>query len=284
MSLPISLLYVFILLLSLLLIFDLLVVLLSFSILWYEYANAHPELIKDRCSRANLRRILPLLLPEFFFNFTTLLTVPFGIFPAGRPQLKRGVTPTLLLHGLFVNRACWFWFRSRLKHHGCENILTINLSGFHSEEVQTELLSKKIDELRHRLGVNKVNLVGHSMGGIIARNYVQRRGGQNKVDRLIFLGTPHQGSKLTPFSFMPLGKLLMPGSDFLRRLNSEPEPVGVQTVNIYTRKDNMVLPNTSAQLPWGAQVELDNMGHTSLLYRTAVIDATTAALTAKPAA
>jgi len=273
-----SLLYLLIFLLFLLLIFDLLVVLLSFSILWYEYANAHPELIKDRCSRNNLRRILPLLFPEFVLNFTTLLTVPFGIFSARRPQLKRGVTPTLLLHGLFVNRACWFWFRSRLKRHGCENLVTINLSGFHSEEVLTELLSKKIDELRHRLGVNKVNLVGHSMGGIIARNYVQRRGGQDKVDRLIFLGTPHQGSKLTPFSFMPLGKLLMPGSEFLNRLNSEPPPAGVQTVNIYPRKDNMVLPHTSAQLAWGNQVELDDMGHTSLIYRATAIDATAAAL------
>jgi triacylglycerol esterase/lipase EstA (alpha/beta hydrolase family) len=284
MSLPMSLLYVLILLLTVLLIFDLLVVLLSFSILWYEYANTHPELVKNRCSRANLRRILPLLLPEFFFNFTTLLTVPFGLFPASRPQLKRGVTPTLLLHGLFVNRACWFWFRFRLKQHGCENIVTINLSGFHSEEVLTELLSKKIDELRHRLGVNKVNLVGHSMGGIIARNYVQRRGGQDKVDRLIFLGTPHQGSKLTPFSFMPLGKLLMPGSDFLNRLNNEPAPTGVRAINIYTRKDNMVLPNTSAQLAWGTQIELDDMGHTSLIYRAAAIDAAAAALSAKPAA
>lgn len=198
-----SLFYLFIFLLLLLLMFDLLVVLLSFSILWYEYANANPELVKNRCSSNNLRRIPPLLAPEFFFNFISLLTIPFGLFSPGRPNLKRGITPTLLLHGLFVNRACWFWFKSRLKLQGCENIVTINLSGFHSEEVLTELLAKKIDELRHRLGVNKVNLVGHSMGGIIARNYVQRRGGQDKVNHLIFLGTPHHGSKLTPFPSCP---------------------------------------------------------------------------------
>ncbi len=273
-----GLLYVFITLLILLLIFDLLVIVLSFSILWYELANANPELLRNRFCRNNLRRIPALLMPEFFFNFTTLLTVPFGLFSPGQPNLKRGVTPTLLLHGLFVNRACWFWFRSKLRTHGCDNIVTLNLSGFHSEEVLTELLAKKIDELRHRLGVNKVHLVGHSMGGIIARNYVQRRGGQDKVDRLIFLGTPHHGSKLTPFSFMPLGKLLMPGSDFLNRLNSEPAPTGVQTVNIFSRKDNMVLPNSSAQLNWGIQVELDDMGHTSLIYRAAAINTTAAAL------
>ena len=273
-----TLLYMIVTLLLLLLIFDLLVILLSFSILWYEYANSHPELIKNRFSRENLRNLPRLLLPEAFFNLVTILSVPFGLYTPKRQSLKRGNTPILLLHGLFVNRACWFWFQARLKRHGFENIVSINLSAFHSEEVLTELLAKKVDELRHRLGVNKVHLVGHSMGGIIARNYVQRRGGQGKVDRLIFLGTPHRGSKLIPFSFMPLGKLLIPGSDFLTRLNSEPPPAQVQVYNIYTCKDNMVLPNSSAQLDWGTEVQLDNMGHTSLIYRAAAIDATVAAL------
>ncbi|MFO7766966.1 MAG: alpha/beta fold hydrolase [Pelovirga sp.] len=272
------LLYLIVFLLLALLIFDLLVILLSFSILWYEYANSHPELIKKRFSRENLSKLPRLLLPEAFFNFITILSVPLGLYTPKRQNLKRGVTPILLLHGLFVNRACWFWFKSRLKRHGFENIVTINLSAFHNEEVLSELLAKKIDELRHRLGVNKVHLIGHSMGGIIARNYVQRRGGQDKVERLIFLGTPHHGSKLTPFSFMPLGKLLIPGSDFLTRLNSEPPPTQVQVSNIYTFKDNMVLPNSSAQLDWGSQVQLDNMGHTSLIYRAAAVDATVAAL------
>ena len=273
-----SLLYLILIPLLLLLIFDILVIVMSFGILWYEYANWRPELIKNRFSRENLRMLPRLLLPEAFFNFITILSVPFGLYTPKRQQLKRGVTPILLLHGLFVNRACWFWFQSRLKRLGFENIVTINLSAFHSEEVLTELLAKKIDELRHRLGVNKVHLIGHSMGGIIARNYVQRRGGQDKVDRLIFLGTPHQGSKLTPFSCMPLGKLLIPDSDFLTRLNKEPYPTQVEVYNIYTRKDNMVIPNSSAQIDWGIQVELDNMGHTSLIYRAEAIDAAAAAL------
>lgn len=273
-----SLLFVIITLLFLILLFDLLVVLLSFSICWYEHANSCPELIKHRFTRENLLRIPQLLIPEAWFNFITLLTIPFGLLPASKKNLQRGVTPILLLHGLFVNRACWFWFQSGLRQHGFENIITINLSALHSEEVLTELLAKRIDELRHRLGVNKVHLVGHSMGGIIARNYIQRRGGQDKVDQLVCLGTPHHGSKLTPFSFMPLGKLLMPGSDFLNRLNAEPPPAGVQVTNIYSCKDNMVLPNSSAQIDWGTAIPLDNIGHTSLIFRAAAIDATATAL------
>lgn len=266
-----------VLLLSILL-FDLLVVLLTYSICWYENANNQPELIDGRFSRKNLALIPRLLIPEAFFNFVTLLSAPLGLLPIPGQNLKRGVTPTLLLHGLFVNRACWFWFRMRLKRQGIDNIVTMNLSALHSEEILTELLAKRIDELRHQLGVNQVNLVGHSMGGIVARNFVQRRGGRQKIARLICLGSPHRGSKLTCFSFMPLGKLLIPGCDFLTRLNAEPEPENVKTTNIYTRKDNMVLPNSACHLDWGKSVILDNMGHTSLLFRSDAIQATVTAL------
>lgn len=109
------------------------------------------------------------------------------------------------------------------------------------------------------------------MGGIIARNYIQLRGGASKVDQLICLGSPHAGSKLATFSVSPLGKHLIPGSVFLQRLNSSPQPEQVTCTNIYTRKDNMVLPNNHCLLEWAENIEVDNIGHTSLIYRTQVV-------------
>ncbi len=40
----------------------------------------------------------------------------------------------------------------------------------------------------------KVDVVAHSMGGLVARQYIQSNHYQNDIDQLIFLGTPHQGS------------------------------------------------------------------------------------------
>lgn len=261
---------------------DLLVVLLSYSIYWYEYSNQHPAAFDQRFHRRSLRLCLALIFSEVFFNYITLVTLPFGFFNKKNQDLKRGETPVLLLHGLFDNQFCWFWFKRQLRQQGFHNIITINLSSWHNEEILTELLAKRIDELRHRLGVNKVNLVGHSFGGIIARNYIQLRGGADKVARLVFLGTPHLGSKLATFSVSPLGKLLIQNSDFLQRLNSAPWPKDIQVTNIYSKKDNMVLPNSSCHLPWGATVELDGMGHTSLIYRKAAVDAAITALKETP--
>ncbi len=257
--------------------FNLLIVSLSYIIYWYEYSNAHPDSVVDRFSWKNLKLIITLIIPEVFFNSISIMLIPCG-FCRSKPTMQRGETPILLLHGLFVNQSCWFWLKRQLRRQGFRSIATINLTGWHNEETLTELLAKRVDELRHQLGVNKVHLVGHSMGGMIARNYIQLRGGEDKVDQLICLGSPHHGSKLATFAIAPLGKLLIPDSDFLQRLNSAPIPDKVQLTNIYTNKDNMVLPNSSNHLPWGTAVELDRIGHTALIYRKESIAATISAL------
>ncbi len=40
----------------------------------------------------------------------------------------------------------------------------------------------------------KVDVVAHSMGGLVARSYIEQEGAQNKIDKLITVGTPHKGA------------------------------------------------------------------------------------------
>lgn len=42
----------------------------------------------------------------------------------------------------------------------------------------------------------KVNLVGHSMGGLVSRAYLEENGNNNKLSKLMTVGSPHQGSVL----------------------------------------------------------------------------------------
>ena len=166
------LLFLFIIPSLIILVLNLLAVLLSYSIYWYEYSNTNPGSIDNRFTWKNLKLIITLAVPEVFFNFISFMIIPVGLINRKNQAIQRGETPILLLHGLFINQACWFWFKYQLRQQGFKNIVTMNLSAWHNEETLTELLAKQVDELRHQLGVNKVHLVGHSMGGIIARNYV----------------------------------------------------------------------------------------------------------------
>ena len=245
-----------------------LTVLLSFAVAWYERANSQPELIERRFTGRGIRLSLWLMFQETACLLFLLVLSPLGWTNPKTRFLETGDNPpVILLHGLFQNRACLYWMQAQLKRNGFRNVLTINTPPWRNLETLTEILARKIDEVRILHKVEKVHLVGHSMGGMIARNYIQRRGGSPRVDCCITLGSPHYGSKLAPFAISQLGKALLPGSAFLEQLNAAEKPIESRVVAIYTRHDNIVLPATNARLATAdAWVELDGMGHTALLF------------------
>ncbi|MFQ3662686.1 MAG: permease [Chloroflexaceae bacterium] len=51
-----------------------------------------------------------------------------------------------------------------------------------------------IDRAKRRASADKVILVGHSMGGLVARSYIQSSDYADDVARLFTLGTPHRGA------------------------------------------------------------------------------------------
>ncbi|MFA6428397.1 MAG: right-handed parallel beta-helix repeat-containing protein [Candidatus Buchananbacteria bacterium] len=57
-----------------------------------------------------------------------------------------------------------------------------------------ELLKQKIATVKQLCNCQKVDLVAHSMGGLIAREYIESDNYADDVDQIIFLGTPHQGA------------------------------------------------------------------------------------------
>lgn len=67
------------------------------------------------------------------------------------------------------------------------------------------LLSEKIESILEQTGSEKIDIVAHSMGGVLAKTYIAEDD-IGVVDQLIFLGTPHLGA---PKAF----KALMYGDD-----------------------------------------------------------------------
>jgi pimeloyl-ACP methyl ester carboxylesterase len=248
-------------------------VLLSFTMAWYERANTKPELIERRFTSRGIFLSLWLMFQETLCLLITIALRPFGW---GNPKttfLDPGFRPpVILLHGLFQNRSCLFWMQHQLKQAGFKYVLSINTPPWRDLETLTEILARKVDEVRIAHKVEKVCLVGHSMGGMIARNYVQLRGGAPRVTCCVTLGAPHSGSKLAPFAISQLGKSLLPGSEFLTQLNHAEKPAEGRMSAIYSRHDNIVLPATNARLAIADEnIELDGMGHTSLLFHPRAI-------------
>ncbi len=104
-------------------------------------------------------------------------------------------------------------------------------------------------------------LVGFSMGGIVARHYLQALGGRDRVERFVAIGSPHSGSIMAfgmPRRYFPGCADMRPGSAFLRHLHETEHTLdGLPRMALYTPSDTMIVPPRSAQ--WQG-VETHNVG------------------------
>ncbi|MGD9518817.1 MAG: alpha/beta fold hydrolase [Armatimonadota bacterium] len=105
-----------------------------------------------------------------------------------------------------------------------------------SIETYAAYLERAVEVVKRETGAERLSMIAHSMGGVIARAYIQYRNGYESVDRLVTLGTPHFGC--FAWGFLPddwvagiakCGVQLRPYSSFLWNLNTtfEPEEYGV---------------------------------------------------------
>ncbi len=248
-------------------------VLLTYTIYLYERTNRDGTRVADLVNPANLLLSLRIILYEYVCLLITLLLWPLGFINFTEPATDGDrQLPVLFLHGLFLNRACWIVTRLRLRLMGYTNVHTINLSPLKDVETLTERVALKVDSLRHACNCDKVHLVGHSMGAIIARNYIQIRGGANKVEQCILLGSPNHGSKLASFAVTRLAEAVMPKCAFLETLNAKSFPRKVSVINVYSRHDNLVIPFDSAVTSKVDDIELAGIGHNALLYSNTVFN------------
>jgi len=249
-------------------------VLLSFSFAWYEAVNHSPSLLEKRFHPASLRLAFRLISREYASLLAAIFCHPFGWLPDRVLAKKtRNQIPVLFLHGLFHNRSCWTWMIHQMKKRGLTPLYTINLPPWNDIDTLTNRVAARVDRILDITGAEAIHLVGHSMGGIIAREFIQMQGGAEKVQGCVFLGVPHRGSKLAPFGISPLARKVMPDSGFLNRLEGAPVPGNIRFLGIFSRHDNIVLPPENAR--WGrvSNLEMEGLGHASLLFHSRTAEA-----------
>lgn len=188
---------------------------------------------------------------------------PFG--PALDPE--EGEVPVLLVPGYGVNRACMFWLAAWLRRRGWRWVWPVTPrprgGGVFGYAVR---LNEQVDRLRAVSGAERVDLVAHSMGGVVVACMLLQLGGAQRVRRVITLGTPWAGSRLGVFGRLAEARDMTPGSPLLGALGPLPVPV----VSLFSRWDHMVVPVESAWVPWAEMVEIPRCGHLEMLYSARV--------------
>jgi triacylglycerol lipase len=178
-------------------------------------------------------------------------------------------TPILLLHGMVDNCSIFTLLRRGLRRRGFGQVLTTNYSPL-TGDIRTAAaqLADEVEQLCADTGYERIHVVGHSLGGIIARYYVQRLGGDVRVHTLVTLGAPHGGTwpaHLLPHALM---RQLRPGSDIVADLAAPAPGCRTRFVAFWSDLDQMIVPKRAARVEHGdlhrRNVFVRGVGHMSL--------------------
>jgi pimeloyl-ACP methyl ester carboxylesterase len=199
---------------------------------------------------------------------------------AGRP-------PVLLIHGYLATRGSLHLLGRYLADRG--HIVFSYPLGFpvNLGDIRDSagLIARKVESIVAQTGVTEIDVVGHSLGGLVGLYYLKRLGGRHRVRRLIMLGTPTQGtwSALLGLVTAPLGRAslqLLPGSPFLRELGEMPLPQGADVVSIGAVRD-WLAPVSTTVLDGVRHIALPT-GHSGLLVDVEVARVVSDLLAAPP--
>lgn len=178
-------------------------------------------------------------------------------------------TPIILIHGVIDNRSIFTVLRRALRRRGFGRTYALNYSPLTDDIADVAArLRTLIDEVCEQTGYERVHIIGHSMGGLIARYYVQRLGGDAHVHTVCTLGSPHDGTTAARFVPWPVIRQMRPDSDLLEELR-EPAP-GCRTrfIAIWSDLDQLVLPQRNARIQHpdlrARNVLIRGIGHMSL--------------------
>jgi len=188
--------------------------------------------------------------------------------------------PVLLIHGYFATRGSLHLMERHLVSRG-HVVMSYPLGAvFNLGDIRDSagLIARKVESIIAQTGVTRVDIVGHSMGGLVGLYYLKRLGGRHRVRRLVMMGTPAQGtwSALLGLFTAPLGMAslqLLPGSPFLRELAECPLPPGADVVSIGALRD-WLAPVASTVLEGVRHISVPT-GHSGLLVEEQVADIVT---------
>jgi len=189
----------------------------------------------------------------------------------GRKQ-GAGKQPIVLVHGYTQNRVNFIYLARALRRRGFGPVYGFNYFSYGDIRKNGERLARFVDRVRRETGAASVDLVCHSMGGLVARHCI--RLDPSRVRKCVTIASPHTGVRWGGPVIGPGGRQLRAGTPFLEELAAV--PLAVPTLSIYSRHDNVACPGeriSSLQRWGGDDFAVDHLGHLSILFDARVAEA-----------
>lgn len=210
-----------------------------------------------------------LLAIEHFFPMPARVGEPLAI---GHAR-SRNADPVILIGGYANSASGWNEWKRSLEADGFQVFVFDSPTlGLGDMEESAKAVAAFILEVRRKTG-RKVDVVGFSQGGVLARMAVARLGALGSVDRLVSLATPHGGVPLNgPYNALkgikflqraipPASAQLLEGSELLLRLARDDEhlrygrdPRAPRYASVYSRTIDPIITPWASALPGAVNV------------------------------
>ncbi len=194
------------------------------------YARANGSGYSQLCNDFNLDGICDIALTHSPNNTDYL--------PLSKQPPSKGAV--LLVHGIYSNESIWKELEEDLTKNDIRSFKFSLIPNNGDIWILKNQLKLMIDAVKIVTGVDKVDIIAHSMGGLVTRNYITSNLYQNDIKKLIMLGTPNEGAPIADSDLAFLIGIaqggdpgdtariqMIPGSDFLTVLNNNYNPKNV---------------------------------------------------------
>ena len=174
----------------------------------------------------------------------------------------------VLVHGMFATAGVFRPLRETLENAGFATASFTHAPGF-----GVDALTAKLSEFLSSLPPTvTIDLVGHSLGGVVARYYVQEYPRDRRIRQTVSLGAPFRGTRRARWMPGPAGRDLLPGSRVLSEIQQGAQRSQGQTphLSIVAGRDAMI---TEPAVLDGSEVMIaSECGHNGLLFDPVVTE------------
>ena len=176
----------------------------------------------------------------------------------------RGEDVVVLVHGFLATAGVLRPLRDALEADAGVTVASFT----HAPGITVAGLAERVAKLVARVEAERIQLVGHSMGGLAARWFAQELGGDPRLVQTVSIASPFWGTKRARALPLALGRELEPGSAMLARIR-DGIGRGVPHFAVSGSHDSVVGPPA----PLGAARELvaEGCGHNAVLYDARVL-------------
>ncbi len=165
--------------------------------------------------------------------------------------------PVIVLHGIFDPAIRVMPLVRGLRARGVSVVrrARVPVLGTTRIEELARILAARVEQVRAEHGAEHVDIVGHSMGALVARTYLQCLRGHERVRTFVSICGPHRGT-LTAYALPLQGiRQMRPGSPLLATLGHDVSALhDVRVHCLYTPYDVMIVPARSGILDGAASV------------------------------